>query len=407
MRMNKINLLVIGLLIVTNLFAVRVGNKNVANAIRINVTPSDNSIYITGFTKASGKSSILTASYLPSNGSLNPGFGAGGIVVVTDFVGDSVANDLTINTNDEKILIGGYVVDTDSRTKFVILQYDTSGVLEDNSPLTLVGDSSVINALTFQPSNNRIIAAGTAIVSGKPVIIIALYGSLDVSPLITVTEAGNRAEARGVTLQSDGKIVVAGLVANPRETIALTRYDSDGDLDPSFGASGIAIIPTARRSYATDVRIQDDGKIVISGAFGKQFLLARFNTNGSLDLSFGDGGFAIGLPGLEGRFNSLIIQSDNKIVAAGFATTNESIFARFNTDGSLDPSFGDGGVVVIPGPRTAVANDVTLQSDSKALGAGFICNDAALYRMLVNGTLDPSFGGDGIVRNPTGAPCPV
>src|SRR5262249_13072636 len=123
-----------------------------------------------------------------------------------------------------------------------------------------------------------------------------------------------------------------------------------GDLDPTFGTGGIAT--TDNNSYGVAVyglALQGDGKIVAVGGGG--FALARYNLDGSLDPTFGSGGtvFAILIPGdSQESARSVALQSDGKIVVAGFTLGtrgNDFLLARYNTDGTLDQSFGAGGIV--------------------------------------------------------------
>src|SRR6267142_2270139 len=138
--------------------------------------------------------------------------------------------------------------------------------------------------------------------------------------------------------------------------VPLPTQASPGDLDPSFGSGGI--VTTAIGNIDDEVfalAIQPDGKLVTAGYSdnGTQnvFALARYNTDGTLDSTFGTGGIvttAIGI--LDDEANSLAIQSDGKLVAAGYSfnsTTLANHFAlvRYNTDGTLDTTFGTGGIV--------------------------------------------------------------
>jgi uncharacterized delta-60 repeat protein len=191
-----------------------------------------------------------------------------------------------------------------------------------------------------------------------------------------------------------------------------------GDLDPSFGSGGIVVTDFfAGFDFATSLAIQSDGKIVAAGqasnefALSNDFALARYNSNGSLDTSFGSGGKVItDFFGGEDGIDSLAVQSDGKLVVAGFASTGglktrDFALARYNADGSLDTSFGSGGKI-----KTDFfgdideARDVAVQSDGKLVVAGFastdglITRDFALARYDTNGSLDTSFGSGGKIE---------
>src|SRR5262245_44683704 len=163
----------------------------------------------------------------------------------------------------------------------------------------------------------------------------------------------------GTAIQADGKIVEAGQSLNSSQSgagPALARYNTDGSLDTTFGSGG-KVAPEYTRCVgaSTGVAIQSDGKIVNAG-FHLQtgacdhMALARYNSDGSLDTSFRSGGMvATDFGGSFDEATGVAIQTDGKIVAAGFAsepgTGRDFALARYNSDGSLDTGFGSGGKV--------------------------------------------------------------
>ena len=194
-----------------------------------------------------------------------------------------------------------------------------------------------------------------------------------------------------VYIQTDGKIVllstVVGFTFNQ-----LIRYNSDGSLDASFGGTGIVTIPTPNAPYQSLI-IQSDGKIVVAG-FDETFSffqLTRYNSDGTLDTSFGTAGFATGSIG--GAF-AVLIQPDSKIVAAG-ANFEAGLFkvVRFNADGTVDTTFQAG--------PTGVAQSVVMQADGKILAAGQdVFGFMQLVRYNIDGTLDLTYGVGGIATGP-------
>ena len=165
--------------------------------------------------------------------------------------------------------------------------------------------------------------------------------------------------AKGVAVQSDGKIVVAGgfdrFAGNggtddlgPGSGFVLARMNPDGTLDPSFDDDGLL---TTDFGYANGVALQVDGKIVAVGGFGgRGFALARYNTDGSLDTGFGSGGKVItSIGSQDNRATAVALQSDGKIVAAGFADIDGSrdfAVARYHSTGSCPNCATDGDVAV-------------------------------------------------------------
>ena len=224
--------------------------------------------------------------------------------------------------------------------------------------------------------------------------------------LVTTNFTNREDIALPVALQADGKIVAAGTSAF--EEFALARYNHDGSLDTSFGDGGKVTTDLGPdEDLVNGMVIQPDGSIVVAGTSGfAEFALARYLTDGTLDASFGDGGTVTTDLTPRGDIAwGLVIQADGKILAAGEAgccgSRTRFALARYDTDGSLDTSFGDGGTVTTdfsPYPDEGLA--VALQADGKVVmvgGAGFGGPNErfALARYDTDGSLDPSFGGDG------------
>jgi uncharacterized delta-60 repeat protein len=156
-----------------------------------------------------------------------------------------------------------------------------------------------------------------------------------------------------------------------------------GPLDATFGSDGRVITAVGRLGGAANaVAIQADGMIVVCGTSGRSnFALARYGTDGTLDPSFGEGGKVAGGHAGAGACYALAIQTDGKIVAGG------GDLSRYNPDGTLDTTFGPSGVV---GYRPQVA----IQTDGRIVVADYI---EGLFRFDTDGTLDTTFGGDGTV----------
>ena len=225
-------------------------------------------------------------------------------------------------------------------------------------------------------------------------------------------------QAYGVALQSDGRIVVAGIATSGIDAnIALARYNSDGSLDTSFDGDGKLTLAqgTGGSAFelddeATSVVIQSDGKILVAGSSYFHYLLLRYNANGSLDTSFSDDGKVLGeFSSTTSRFNAMALQGDGKIIAAGYLYNGnfDLSVARFDASGNLDTSFNaaenGGGSKIFDLGAVEHLNAVAVQADGKILLAGdtgtdFANTDAVLIRLNANGSIDTSFGGgDGIV----------
>ncbi|MBM3273347.1 hypothetical protein FJY94_08965, partial [Candidatus Kaiserbacteria bacterium] len=236
------------------------------------------------------------------------------------------------------------------------------------------------------------------------------------------TAIGNRYDyGLSVTVQADGKILVAGYAENGSNTdFALVRYNTDGSLDTSFDSDGkVTTAIGTGYDYGNSVTVQADGKILVAGYtdIGQKnydFAVVRYNSDGTLDTSFGTSGKVTTAIGTGHDYgNSVTVQVDGKILVAGdahigFNFLSDFALVRYNSDGTLDTSFGTGGKVTTAigtGDGYFSADDngysVTVQADGKILVAGSAENgsnfDFALVRYNSNGSLDTSFSGDGKV----------
>lgn len=232
-----------------------------------------------------------------------------------------------------------------------------------------------------------------------------------------VTSFGtSQAFGTAIAVQADGKIVVGG---HDGKSFLVARYLSNGDLDPSFDGDGrVVTVPTAFLGITGQaLAIQADGKIVIAGTHRltlgeSDFIVARFNSNGSLDATFDGDGFSGTTLASFDTARALAISSDGKIVLAGESDggTGKAIaLARFNSNGSLDATFdGDGRVITFVSGLNLTANAIALQlsdaNPAKILVAGSTNvaggADFASVRYQWTGALDTTFDGDGVmVRN--------
>ncbi len=259
-----------------------------------------------------------------------------------------------------------------------------------------------------------LVVAGAAGASGAG----DLDPSFGTNGVVTTTIGDDGSESFAIAAQPDGKIVDFGQAdyAAGETGFALTRYLDDGALDPGFGKSGV--VETAFGSSDDEAfagLVQPDGKIVAAGkatdAGGStsQFAVARYLADGQLDPSFGAGGkveLSLGdRPRLE-QAMALALTPDHKIVVVGLLTDpspddNRVGLVRLNANGTLDTSFGNDGVVVstFPAPPiVAWASDVKLQPDGKIVVA--VGQDGTQSLMVARytpaGVLDPNFGTDGI-----------
>jgi uncharacterized delta-60 repeat protein len=236
---------------------------------------------------------------------------------------------------------------------------------------------------------------------------------------VTTDFFGSFDDARAVIIQPDGKIVVAGATfVSGHYNFAVARYNANGSLDTTFSGNGKNNFNFSGDSdvgYAA--ALQADGKIVIAGyasdpSLGHIWAIARLNTNGTLDSTFGTNGKATIRFGFS--VAGVVIQPDGKIVVGGDAiltliSNRDLAVARFNPNGSLDTSFGNAGVQTtdISGGDDDFAGGLTMLPDGRPILTGYWTDTFAQYRLEIacytaGGTLDPRFGTDGKIYRPLG-----
>ena len=231
---------------------------------------------------------------------------------------------------------------------------------------------------------------------------------------IVITSIGvSSDEIYDISIQADGKILAVGYTENlSGKDIALARYNTDGTLDNTFDGDGIVTTAIGTNyDVGFSMLLQPDGKIIVGGIAGNgtyDFGLVRYNTNGSLDNTFDfDGKVSFGIGTRNDYIQKILLQPDNKIVAAGYmfnGRDHDIAVARFNNDGSIDSSFDTDGKIVTPiGADHDYCVSAVLQSDGKIIVVGNTQNSVAqkfgLVRYNTNGSLDNTFDGDGILTS--------
>ncbi len=367
--------------------------------------------------------------------------------------------------NGNPLMRNGSITITPQTSSAIIASYtktvNLDGLVDNTfgangfSLINLGGAENQAFAGVLQP-DGKILAAGysgTGQIGGDnncAVIRCNTNGSLDTSfgtGGIVVTDFGTTTtnhQNYACLLQPDNKILVAGYTnafGGANVDFALVRYLSNGTQDPSFGRNGITVVPIrgadANEDYinhANAAVLQPDDKVIALGFSNKNnpgnlwaydFALIRYNPDGKPDDSFGTDGIVVtpiratGGDEDDNEANAGILQPDGKIIAIGWTgvtnndTTHYTNFAlvRYNVDGTLDTTFGNDGIVTTNlglDDSTNYAYAGTLQPDDKILVAGSTNKDGgtnfdfALVRYLPDGTLDTTFGNNGIVTTDLG-----
>lgn len=243
------------------------------------------------------------------------------------------------------------------------------------------------------------LAVGAAAAPGDLDTTFGMGGAVSTN----VGGGGSYDTAEAIVVQGDGKIVVAG---NASTDFALVRYQSNGSLDSTFGTGGIVTTDFGGSDVVLGLVQQPDGKFVAAGqSAGSDFGLARYAaTDGALDTGFGTGGKVTIDFGGSDYAAALVRQSDGKLVAAGAGwngTDSDFALVRHNGDGTLDTSFGTGGKVLTDLGATPdfLQQALALQGDGKLVVGGGTGSpeNVALARYNTNGSLDAGFGTGGTV----------
>jgi len=365
------------------------------------------------------------------DGTLDPSFNADGLFTSAIGTFDDKVHDMALQPDGKIVLVG---------QTYGALNYDFA-VARLNTDGTLDGTFGTGGIVTLPIGSADDRAWGVAIQSDWQIVVvgeadngsfvnnIALVrlnndGSLDnsfgTSGIVTTPIPSASAYPKAVAVTANnGIIVTGGAYSSSQLDLFVAKYDPYGGLEPLFGSSGIAVVPVFpfHDDLANDIALQTDGKILVAGTAlnfsHTDFLVARFNTDGSLDTGFDTDGSVV--TSIEGTFNEygngMTLQDDGKILVVGASnsTFNDFITVRYNEDGSLDTGFGVNGAAITDfGTSTdfADATDVGVQSDDKIVVGGYrnvgVALAYALARYSADGTLDATFGDNGIVTTSFG-----
>ncbi|MFN7563600.1 MAG: immunoglobulin domain-containing protein, partial [Prosthecobacter sp.] len=412
------------------------GPNNIVSALAVQ---SDGKLVIGGyFSKVNGTDQIRIAR-LNGDGTLDTGFGNG-------LAGASDALSSIVVLEDGKVLIAGAFGMIHGTGRGGIARLNSDGTLDTGFGNGLAGADGGVAAMALRSDGKVVIGGYFSRVNGteqRRISRLNSDGTLD--PIISYPQAGTEGSITAIAVQSDGKVLIGGLFGtiNGIGRRCIARLNSDGTVDAGFG-NGLS--GAADTVYS--IAVQSDGKIYICGAFYSvngtaRALIARLNSDGALDTTFGDGlganatissmavqgdgkvviggffsdvygqarggiarinsdgrwidfGFSGGLSGTNGFVTSVALQSDGKVlIAGGFTTVNGTArgrIARLHSDGTLDTTFADG----LAGANNTIST-MSLQSNGKMVitGSFTTVNGTArggIARLNNDGTLDTTFG---------------
>ena len=405
---------------------------------------ADGKILIVG-SRINDRSFIIAR--LNTNGTPDSSFGNNGVKSIL-FKDPAYARSVALQT-DGKIVVAGYTIDINSYVYFAVARYNTNGSV-DNSfngngqtitdfefkipPQSIDGDTIELHnayayTVAIQP-NNKIVLGGYANTPAGYDFAIARYNT-NGKPDSSFGTNGKQTTDFGSTndigyslaIQPDAKIILAGYSStNTTNHFCVARYDSLGQPDNSFNGNGKQTTDVGSDELiGNSAGLQSNGKILVAGYTQNgglnDFAVVRFNINGTIDNTFnGTGTVTTDFNNTDDYAGSIAIQSDDKILVAGYSfinyppniTAQHLAVARYNSDGSLDNSFANGGKLSGDSAQKYTRfNATAIQADGKVLAAGYAWNgnnyDFAVIRYTVNGIPDTSFGNNGILLTDFGS----
>jgi uncharacterized delta-60 repeat protein len=305
---------------------------------------------------------------------------------------------------------------------FVIVQYpDNPYWAYDGRAYVTAGYGSIYGgSLALNTSGSTIYLTGNITGTDGGVYVTSFKNNGDWSGVSKTFKFDSKSPsvAQSIAVQNDGDVLVAGYCSTNslNNDFAIVRCNSDLSFDTTFSFDGKVTTDLGGDDYGYSVAVQSDGKILVAGysttngtSNVSYFAIVRYNTNGSLDTTFGSKGFVTTDLGLYNRDfgQSVAVQNDGKILVAGYCYAGYSYgydfaLVRYNSDGSLDTTFDYDGKVITELGGDDYGYSVTVQNDGKILVAGTSLNastgnnDFALVRYNTDGSLDTTFGANAL-----------
>lgn len=338
---------------------------------------------------------LFLGSAAAAPGDLDPTFGTGGETELA--LGSvAVAEGIALQP-DGKIVVAG-----SGPGGFTLARFDADGTVDRafGSGGKVEGPGGAAYAVVRQPDGKLLAAGG---LDGGPMAVVRYTadGNRDSSFGTGGIASGPLGTARGLVLQPDGKIVLCGSSPDPdssaHDNVVLLRFEPDGTPDAGFGSNGVVRTRVGTSSRAWALALQPDGKILAAGSggdFAGSLAVVRYRPDGELDPSFGTSGVVMAAPTLA---TAIGVQPDGRIVVAGTADLRLAVM-RFAPDGRVDPSFGSNGLMTTGSGGLGGAWDLALQADGRIVISGWDTSVFTLVRLSTGGELDPSFAEGGISR---------
>lgn len=338
------------------------------------------------------------------------------------------AESVIVDSNGKYVVAGSAVVN--GMPQAFIARYTSAGVLDTTFGSTgfvpqIVGDNAVFNAV-IQQSNGQYVAGGWANLTSNPTFlnpnpaynatpqfIVVRYnsnGTIDTNfgyqGIVTAALTGTSTSVvNAIAQQSNGLLVIAGYSISAVDVpkFFTARLNTNGTFDTNFNNTGYVLTGDATSAIGTNLLIQSNGDIVVTGNNETTFVAMRYTSTGALDTTFGTSGIATitYTPTTLSQCNASVLQSNGSIVLGGFNTNNFAL-ARLTGSGVLDTTFGTSGWVITSFPSSAAIYDMVLQSNGQVVAAGYMDGQGALARYTTGGVLDSTYGTSGQVATQVG-----
>lgn len=364
----------------------------------------DGSIIVAGYGQESPSSykGLSIARYL-KDGNMDYDFGNLGLIQKQTNSMEGELNSIEIQEDDKIVAVGYSISSNTNNEDLTLVRFTKNGILDKsfgNGGLVVTEISNqkeICEAVAIQP-DGKIICVGTT--QHDPNFDIFLvrydeYGQLDYyfgqgGIVITDINSGHDI-VKSLAIQKDGKLIVAGFTySKDNFSMILLRYDTNGNLDSTFGKNGIAITNIYSSIGKLDLAIQNDGKIILVGPSKvnntHHFTVLRFNTNGSLDNSFGKNGITQTIIGDFSEAESVALDSYGNIVVAGTTglENEDFVVAMYSQNGILDPGFGLNGITQVNFNNNSVdrAHSLAIDSDGNIIVAGETTNEYTTFGLV-------------------------
>ena len=372
---------------------------------------SDGKIVAPGATFSGDPPNVTTSIALvryDADGSLDVRFGTGGMASTPIESGtvafSPVSNNPALSAalqSDGKILVLGFIIGGGPSGRCVLARFNPDGTLDGNFGAAgkIYDDDSYCSSLALQP-DGRIVVVGSGFRAKRFNADGSRDTSFGVGGVATATGIPDGGVGQSMVLQPDGKITVIGWAledvleqlpyfphSQTNGTLLLCRYNADGTPDSDFGIAGVELVEsvTSINVFYASGALQADGKIVVASTDG----VVRLNTNGALDSGFVFAGLTTEAISV-GIFQTIAIQSNDKVVVGGVGAPGspvplpgEFMAMRLEANGSLDPTFGTGGLVFTQIGGNSSASAIAVQTDGRIVLAGIASVTPQVYTLAV------------------------